>query len=180
MSIDTSAAERCRGVICASTGAEVAGRRSRFIEIGPDTVRRRFADFPLAVAKARYQGEPVAAVVAESAALAEDAAEVVAVEYEALEPVIDAEQALTDLSILHEEAGTNRVWNGVWEYGDVEKAFKEAAYMVEIDKMHFIGSRHAAGEQRRHRPSGTRKTITSITGAIILFLLSPFSFWRRT
>ncbi|MGA7686547.1 MAG: xanthine dehydrogenase family protein molybdopterin-binding subunit, partial [Terriglobales bacterium] len=136
VSIDTSAAEALRGVICAITGKEVAGQTQPFIEIGPEHVQK-IRDFPIAVDKVRYQGEPVAAVVAESAALAEDAAELVAVEYDPLEPVIDAEQALTDLSILHEEAGTNRVWNGMWEFGDVEKAFKEAAYVVEIDRMHF-------------------------------------------
>jgi CO/xanthine dehydrogenase Mo-binding subunit len=136
VSVDTSAAEALPGVICAITGKEVAGQTQPFIEIGPEHAQK-IRDFPMAVAKVRYQGEPVAAVVAESAALAEDAAELVAVEYDPLEPVVDAEEALTDRSILHEEAGTNRVWNGVWEFGDVEKAFKEAAYVVEIDRMHF-------------------------------------------
>ena len=69
--------------------------------------------------------------------MADDAAELVQVEYEALDPVVDAEEALKDESILHEEAGTNRVWNGVFEYGDVEQAFREAAYVVKIDRMHF-------------------------------------------
>ena len=69
--------------------------------------------------------------------MADDAAELVQVEYEALDPVVDAEAALTDKSILHDEAGTNRVWNGVFEYGDVDKAFREAAYVVNIDRMHF-------------------------------------------
>src|SRR5207253_6437506 len=54
-----------------------------------------------------------------------------------LEPVVDAEQALEDKSLLHDEAGTNRVWNGIFEYGDVEKAFKDAAYVVHIDRLHF-------------------------------------------
>ena len=58
-------------------------------------------------------------------------------EYEALDPVVDAEAALTDQSILHEDAGTNRVWSGVFEYGDIDNAFAEAAYVVNIDKMHF-------------------------------------------
>src|SRR5205823_11029665 len=96
--------------------------------------------------KVRYQGEPVAAVAAESAAIADDAAELVQVEYESLDPVVDAEQALEDKSLLHDEAGTNRVWNGVFEYGDVEKAFKDAAYVVNIDRLHFHRFR---SEERR-------------------------------
>ena len=136
VSVDTSAAEALPGVVCTITGKEVAGQTQPFIEIGPEHAQR-IRDFPMAVEKVRYQGEPVAAVVAESAAIAEDAAELVAVEYDPLEPVVDAEEALKDRSILHEEAGTNKVWNGVWEFGDVEKAFQEAAYVVEIDRMHF-------------------------------------------
>jgi 2-furoyl-CoA dehydrogenase large subunit len=136
VSVDTSAAEALPGVVCAVTGKEVADQTQPFIEIGPEHAQK-IRDFPMAVEKVRYQGEPIAAVVAESPALADDAAELVQVEYEPLEPVVDAEQALADHSILHEEAGTNKVWNGVWEFGDVEKAFKEAAYVVNIDRMHF-------------------------------------------
>jgi CO/xanthine dehydrogenase Mo-binding subunit len=134
--VDTSAAEALPGVVCAITGKEVAAQTQPFIEIGPESAQK-IRDFPMAVDRARYQGEPVAAVIAESPSLADDASELVEVEYEPLEPVVDAEQALTDHSILHEEAGTNKVWNGVWEFGAVEKAFEEAAYVVDIDRMHF-------------------------------------------
>ncbi len=136
LSIDTSAAANVPGVLCTLTGAEIAQQTQRFIEIAPDPAGK-ICDFPLAVSKARYQGEPVVAVIAESPALADDGAEAVTVEYEALDPVVDAEQALTDASILHEEAGTNQTWHGVFEYGDVEGAFRDAAFTVEIDKMHF-------------------------------------------
>jgi CO/xanthine dehydrogenase Mo-binding subunit len=136
VSVDTSVAEALPGVVCAITGKEITAQTQPFIEIGPDQAQK-IRDFPMAVGKALYQGEPVAAVVAESPSLADDAAELVQVEYEPLEPVVEAEEALTDHSILHEEAGTNRVWNGVWEYGDVERAFKEAAYVVDIDRLHF-------------------------------------------
>ncbi|PYX43211.1 MAG: hypothetical protein DMG81_00125 [Acidobacteria bacterium] len=136
VSIDTSEAEKIPGVVCTLTGAEVASQTQPFIEIAPDPAGK-IRDYPLAVSKVRYQGEPVAAVVAVSPGVADDGAEAVQVEYDALEPVVDAEQALTDASILHEDAGTNRVWNGVFEYGDVEKAFREAASIVEIDRMHF-------------------------------------------
>jgi len=136
LSVDVSAAEALPGVICTLTGKEIEPLTQPFIEIGPDPAAK-IRDFPLAVDKAHYQGEPVAAVVAESPAIADDAAELVQVEYEALEPVIDAEQALNDESILHQSAGTNKVWNGVFEYGDVEQAFRDAAYVVNIEHLHF-------------------------------------------
>jgi CO/xanthine dehydrogenase Mo-binding subunit len=135
-SVDTSAAEALPGVVCTLTGAEIVPHVQPFIEIAPPP-GGNIKDYPLAVGKVRYQGEPVVAVVAESPSIADDAAELVQVEYEELEPVIDAEQALTDRSVLHDEAGTNKVWSGNFEYGDVNKAFKDAAYVVEIDRMHF-------------------------------------------
>ncbi|MDA2915068.1 hypothetical protein MYX77_14150, partial [Acidobacteriia bacterium AH_259_A11_L15] len=90
-------------------------------------------DYPMGVEKVRYQGEPVAAVVAESRMVAEDAAELVQVDYERLDPVLDAEDALRDKTILHESAGTNVVWHGLFDYGEVDKAFRNAAHVVHID-----------------------------------------------
>ena len=136
VSIDTSQAEAVSGVVCVLTGSEIASQTHPFIEIAPDA-GGKIRDFPMATSKVRYQGEPVAAVVAVSPRVADDGAELIQVDYEALEPVVDAEQGLTDASILHDEAGTNKVWSGVFEYGDVEKAFREAASVVDIDRMHF-------------------------------------------
>ena len=135
-SLDTAAAEALPGVICTLTGAEIANQTNPFIEIGPDPFAR-IKDYPLAVSKVRYQGEPVAAVIATSPQIADDAAELVQVDYESLEVVVDGEEALKDSVLLHEEAGTNRVWQGIFEYGDIEKAFREAAHVVRIHKMHF-------------------------------------------
>ena len=136
VSMDVSSAEALPGVVCTLTGKEIEPLTQPFIEIGPDPCAK-IRDYPLAVEKVRYQGEPVAAVVAVSPRIADDAAELVQVDYDPLDPVTDAEQALTDASILHQTAGTNKVWNGVFEYGDVEGAFRDAAYVVTIDRMHF-------------------------------------------
>ena len=135
-SLDAEAAEDLPGVICTLSGSEIAPQTQPFIEIGPEPFAK-IKDYPLAVGKVRYQGEPVAAVVGESAAIAEDGAELVEVGYEPLDAIVDAEEALAGKSLIHEEAGTNRVWNGVFEYGDVDKAFREAAYVVSIDRLHF-------------------------------------------
>src|SRR5512142_331167 len=110
-SVDVSAAEAHPGVVCTLTGAEVVQLTQPFPEIaaGPGA---QIKDYPLAISKVRFQGEPVAAVIAESRFAAEDAAELVQVDYEALEPVVTCDHALTDSSSLHDEAGTNLVWHG--------------------------------------------------------------------
>jgi 2-furoyl-CoA dehydrogenase large subunit len=135
-SLDLSEVERAPGVVCTLTGREVAGLMQPFLEIGPDP-GAKIIDYPMGVDKVRYQGEPVAAVVAESRMAAEDAAELVRVDYEMLEAVVDAEEALKDNIIIHESAGTNVVWHGQFEYGDVGKAFKKAAHVIHIDRLHF-------------------------------------------
>jgi CO/xanthine dehydrogenase Mo-binding subunit len=134
--VDVSKALDLPGVVCALTGAEVKGLVSPFIEIGPD-VGQKIADYPMAVDKIVYQGEPVAAVVAETRTGAEDAAELVEVEYEPLPAVTTAEEALKDETLIHPVMGTNRNWHGVFEYGDIEKAFKQAAHVVHIGRLHF-------------------------------------------
>src|SRR5580704_18170651 len=135
-SFDVSEAEALPGVICTLTGHEISNLIDPFFEIGPPP-SNQILDYPMAVDRARYQGEPVAAIIAETPAIAEDAAELVRVDYEPLEAVVDAEIAATDKTILHEAMGTNAVWNGIFEYGEVEKAFAEAAHIVHIDHLHF-------------------------------------------
>jgi 2-furoyl-CoA dehydrogenase large subunit len=134
--VDVSKAAALPGVICTLTGAEVKGMVSPFIEIGPD-VGQKIADYPMAVDKVVYQGEPVAAVVAETRMLAEDAAELVEIDYDPLPPVMSIEDALRDENLLHPEMGTNRNWHGLFEFGDVEKSLKQAAHVVHIGRLHF-------------------------------------------
>ena len=136
VSVDTSAAEAHPEVVCVLTGQEVGELVQPFMQIGPEP-GAKLVDKPMAVKRVRYQGEPVAAVAAESRAAAEDAAELVQVEYDMLDCVTTAEQALTDQSILHDEVGTNRIYQDVFEWGEVDEAFGEAAHVVEIDRLHF-------------------------------------------
>ncbi len=134
--VDVSKAEKFSGVVCTLTGAEIKKQVQPFIEIGPGGAQK-IADYPMAVDKVVFQGEPIAAVVAETRLAAEDAAELVEVEYEPLPPVVMAEDALKDESLLHPAMGTNRNWQGVFEYGNVEKAMKHAAHVVHIGRLHF-------------------------------------------
>jgi CO/xanthine dehydrogenase Mo-binding subunit len=76
---------------------------------------------------ARYSGEWVAAVVAETRALAEDAAEAIEIDYEALPFVLDAEQALERASpLVHEAHGSNVLLDKTFVWGEVEKDFAAA------------------------------------------------------
>src|SRR5690349_3045298 len=87
--VDTSRAEAHPGVVCTLSGAEVAAQTQSFIEIGPGQAQK-IKDYCMAVGRARYQGEPVVAIVATSRPVAEDAAELVEIDYEPLDPVVEA------------------------------------------------------------------------------------------
>jgi len=96
----------------------------------------------LAVDKVRFVGEPVAAVAATSRYVAEDALELIEVEYEPLPPVVDARQALAqDAPLVWEDKGTNVVYHRRFTWGDVEGAFREADLVVrESFRWHRLGA----------------------------------------
>lgn len=71
----------------------------------PDPMRQEI----LATDRVRFVGQPVVAIVAESAAAAADAVDLVVVEYEELPVVVDVEIAATDEIVLYPEVGTNAV-----------------------------------------------------------------------
>jgi aerobic carbon-monoxide dehydrogenase large subunit len=79
----------------------------------------------LARGKVRYAGEPVALVVAESRAIAEDAAELVDADYEPLEPVLDP-RAAAAAPLVHEDVPANALVRWSRHHGDVDGAFAGA------------------------------------------------------
>jgi carbon-monoxide dehydrogenase large subunit len=82
-------------------------------------------------------GVPVAAVVAESPALARDAIDLIEVEYEPLPAVSDPELALrSDAPLAHPELGTNQAFSFPMKGGDVDAAFSRAAHVVKIRLEH--------------------------------------------
>ena len=125
VSIDAKAALALPGVHYVLTGDELAGAVDQLMN-GLETpeVRR----YPLAVKQARYVGEWVAAVVAETRAIAEDAAELVEVTYEPLPFVIDPEEALKpDAPNVHPPHGSNVLLDRTFVWGDVEGDFAAVA-----------------------------------------------------
>lgn len=86
---------------------------------------------PLANKRARYAGEWVAAVVAETRHIAEDAAELVEVDYNPLDYVIDPEDALKkDAPLVHPENGSNVFFNKKWVWGNVAGDFSAAPHTL--------------------------------------------------
>jgi len=119
--IDKRAALKMPGVHYVVDGAELATATLPLMT-GLDTpnVPRR----PLALDTARYSGEWVAAVVADTRALAEDAAEAIEIDYEPLPFVLDAEEALKPSAVLvHEAHGSNVLLDKTFVWGEVDKDF---------------------------------------------------------
>ena len=84
-----------------------------------------------AVDKVRYVGEPVAIVAAKTRAGAEDALELIGVEYDALPAVASTKAAAeTSAPLIYEELDSNVAWQGHVAYGDVEGAFRRADRIV--------------------------------------------------
>ena len=130
LTVDGSAALRMPGVHYVLDGRELAAATLPLMA-GLDTpnVPRR----PLAVDTARYSGEWVAAVVADTRALAEDAAEAVDVRYEPLPFVLDAEQAIEPGAVLvHQAHGSNVLLDQTFVWGEVEKDFAASPHHLSL------------------------------------------------
>jgi 3-oxo-Delta1-steroid hydratase/dehydrogenase large subunit len=130
LAIDKRGALAMPGVHHVLDGRELAAATQPLLA-GLDTpnVPRR----PLAVDVARYAGEWVAAVVADSRALAEDAAEMVHVDYEPLPFVLDGEAAYAPgAPIVHTDHGSNVLLDRTFVWGEVEKDFAESPHRLSL------------------------------------------------
>ncbi|HEX6841890.1 MAG TPA: xanthine dehydrogenase family protein molybdopterin-binding subunit [Stellaceae bacterium] len=128
--IDTAAALAVPGVMAVVSGAELAPAiEPLYSGLDIPKVRR----YPLAVGIARHVGEWVAAVVADSRAVAEDAAELVDVAYEPLPHVVDPELALLlDAPPVHPEHGSNVLYRRKFVWGPVDADFAAAAHRLAL------------------------------------------------
>ncbi|HEV8535443.1 MAG TPA: xanthine dehydrogenase family protein molybdopterin-binding subunit [Candidatus Limnocylindria bacterium] len=124
--IDTAAAKKEPGVVAVLTGKdlEATGMLPVFITVPNMSGSKHM---PIAADKARYAGDAVAAVVAETRDAAKRAADAITVDYEPLPVVVDATAALEPgAPIIHEELKSNLVFTYPVKGGDIEKAFKDA------------------------------------------------------
>ncbi len=142
VSLEVSEAAALPGVVKIITGADLVGVVEPYVGVLTHLAGLRSApQMPLAVDRVRWQGEPVAMVLAESRAIAEDAVELIAADYAPLPAVCDAEAALApDAPLIHPEFGCNLAWERVVEGGDVEAAF--ARDDVTVVEREFRFGRH--------------------------------------
>ena len=140
--IDTAAALALPGVRTVITAADLGGHIPTIaVRSESQPSLDRAVQPVIARDKVRYVGEPMALVVATSAAIAEDAANLVEVDIEALPAITGRGGLESGAVLLFEECGSNQAATLSAVRGDIEQAFKEADYTRrETFKVH----RHAA------------------------------------
>ena len=135
-SVDASAAAASPGVVATLSGAEIkdnghSGPIPFFIDPAVFGGKTR-ENFPLAIDKVLMAGQPVAAVVAETAADAEAALELIKVEYEVLEPILEPEDATAEgAAIINDGWDNNIVITIPFVEGDAEAALAESEHVIE-------------------------------------------------
>jgi aerobic carbon-monoxide dehydrogenase large subunit len=129
--IDCSAARAAPGVAAVLVADDLSD------QVRPVVATSRMKNYyatpilPLARGKVRYVGEPVVGIIADSRYQAEDAAELVAIDYESLPVIADPEEAVqAGAPLLHDEAGTNVLVSREFKRGEVDEAFAAALFRV--------------------------------------------------
>lgn len=142
--IDAEEAKRHQGVALVMTGAELATQCTA-PWVGTLTTfsgMKSAPQYPMAVDRACWAGEPVAIVVARSRAEAEDAAEKIIIDWQELPTVADKKTALDPATpVLHPDLGDNLAFRKVIDTGNVDEAFAKAHLVIEDD---FDFARHTA------------------------------------
>ena len=133
VSIDTEAAKQVRGVVAILIAADINPKCEPFVGVALHRPGHRSAPQRLLAAdRAVWQGQPVAIVVADTRAEAEDAAELVLIEWEPLPVVGDQIQAIAPgTPAIHPELPDNVAFDFALEKGEPAKAFAEADFVIE-------------------------------------------------
>jgi len=130
--IDATAAEKLPGVRAVLLPDDVPKRKYCPVYFVPTLAPSMVQDMLIMSDTVRYAGQPVAAVAATSAVVAEQALELIEVEYQELPAVFDPDAAMADGAVqIHEGAEHNVAVNPVVAFGDVDAAFEKADYIFE-------------------------------------------------
>ncbi|MFQ5826686.1 MAG: xanthine dehydrogenase family protein molybdopterin-binding subunit, partial [Dehalococcoidia bacterium] len=125
LNIDTSRAEKLPGVRAVCTGQDFPGIRFGFLPSTRDQL-------PMPVDKIRHFGEGIAAVAAIDPDIAEEAIDLIKLEYEELPAVLTIEEAeAPGAPVIHDRAPDNVTASTKFHFGDVERGFAEADHITE-------------------------------------------------
>ena len=172
--IDTSRAQAVTGVVAVVTGELMAQHNLAWMPtMSGDT------QAVLATDKVRFQGQEVAAVIAEDPYIAKDAVELIDVDYDALGVVVSPQQALaSDAPVIRDEKegqSDNHIYH--WESGDAEatdRAFAQADRVVSLDT--FYPRSHPAPLET----CGCIADVNSATGQTTIYMTSQAPHAIRT
>jgi carbon-monoxide dehydrogenase large subunit len=127
--IDVSAALKLPGVHAVITTADIGAQIPTIpIRLAPIAGLEKYLQPVIATDKVRYVGEPVAVILADSRAIAEDAAAEIELAIDPLDPVPDWKSAETDRALLFEQNGTNVAARYSVGFGDIDAIFAAADY----------------------------------------------------
>jgi carbon-monoxide dehydrogenase large subunit len=145
--IDTSAARRCAGVHTVFTLADLAPRLAQErlpLQFRTTKLPRDITPLVLAKDEVAFVGEAVAVVIAQTRYIAEDAAALVAVDYQPLPAVSDCRQALAPQAPrAHRVRDSNLLIDFQQSYGDVAQAFARAPHRASVNLKQHRGGAHS-------------------------------------
>ncbi|MBW2656593.1 MAG: molybdopterin-dependent oxidoreductase [Deltaproteobacteria bacterium] len=167
LNIDTSRAEKLPGVRGVATGRDIPDRQYGIVPMAKD-------EYALAKDKVRYIGDDVAAVCAIDPEIAEEALELIDVDYEELAAVFDPREAIKEgAPVIHEGVKNNTSFAINKEFGDVARAFAESDAVFE-DRFYSQAVNHAPLE-----PHAALAQFDPLNGELILWSSTQIPFFLR-
>jgi carbon-monoxide dehydrogenase large subunit len=168
-SVDLAAARALPGVVAAWTLADLGPLAQKpMVQSYPSpAIKQNVTQYPLAKDEVCYVGEAVAVVVAENRYVAEDAAQLAAVDYEPLPVVIDAREAMKPGAVpVHRGAQSNLAATVAWKFGDAAAAIARAPHVFRESYFQHRGGPHSMEGRAviaQHDPGTNELTLWSST-----------------
>ncbi len=174
ISIDTSAAEAVDGVVAVVTGELLANYNLAWMPtMSGDT------QAVLATDKVRFQGQEIAAVIATDRYVAQDAARLVEVEYEDLEPIVNPQRALEEDAVVIRDDKEDQTSNLCFEWESGDQALTEAAF-ARADKIVSLETHYPRSHPAPLETCGIIADVDSATGQTTLYMTSQAPHAHRT
>ncbi|HZU90040.1 MAG TPA: xanthine dehydrogenase family protein molybdopterin-binding subunit [Stellaceae bacterium] len=172
-SIEAAPALAIPGVRAVITAAEIGAPPYIPLRLQTSPATEPFRQPVIAAERVRYAGEPIAVVVADTAALAEDGVEAIRVEIAALPVVSDRHISARHETLLFDEAGTNLAMRFTAQKGDADTAFRDAPY---TRRASFRVQRHTALPME---PRGLLAEWDAASGRMIVSGAAKVPFFNR-